>query len=250
MAGRALPPAANWPGYWLDPLVLATETRGMLHEDGGVRPLDDVTAALADLAVGAAAASAWLARQPAALVESLVVSMAGSPVEVAERLLSATGVAMDADELCERLTTAGVAAGRAIGAPELARRLRHDGRFVEVGVSRSELAEWGVRSCLDASAVGRRAWLRVEIDQGVLSGAGGPVPVQLLLALGVDAGARRAFATRYGPVALDHHPAQPTRGSLRPVALAARARLGDTLLLGFDPHDAVLVELVATHETR
>ena len=79
----------------------------------------------------------------------------------------------------------------------------------------------------------------------MLAGAGGPVPAGLVECLGVPRRARRSFSTRYGPVMLTHDVAGPARGSVRPVALATGAAVGDALLLHFDPDDGTAaVEVV------
>ena len=52
---------------------------------------------------------------------------------------------------------------------------------------------------------------------------------------GLGPAARRTFSSRWGPVTLAHDTLQPTRGPVRAVALAAGARVDDTLLLGFGP---------------
>lgn len=94
----------------------------------------------------------------------------------------------------------------------------------------AELLPGGQR---DGASPGR-ARLRIEVDAAVLRGASDPVPQAVVLALGVPSGGRRTFPTRFGPVALVHTTAQPTRGSVRPVVLAAGARTGDALVLEFD----------------
>jgi len=154
---------------------------------------------------------------------------------VAERLLSASGRAMAATEL--------VAAAKApVTAEALDTRLRRDARFVRVDEHRFELAEWGSTPFTEPGApppaqlfpAAGRSQLRIEVDAAVLRGAGDPVPLAVVEALGVPCGGRRTFATRFGPVALSHAATKATRGSVRPVALAAGACVGDALVLDFD----------------
>ena len=92
-------------------------------------------------------------------------------------------------------------------------------------------------------AAGGQLWLWVRVDDAVLRGEEAAVPVELAEGLGLDAGSRRTFSCRWGPVALTCEGPQPTRGSLRAVARAAGARLGDTLLLGFSPTGDLAVEV-------
>ncbi len=248
---------------WLatDPGGVVADTRRLLGEDGGVRGLDQVAAELVDAGMAAGDVGAWLAEQPVVMVDGLVVVGCGAPADVAERLLSATGRAMTAAELSTvgGDDTAAGANGRADALAGLEHRLLADRRFVRVSREEFELAEWGTEAWSDpnartpktlapscGAAPGAKAWLRIEIDHAVLSGSSGPVPLPLVEDLGVAPGAHRTFATRYGPVALSHKAAQPTRGSVRPVALAAGAGAGDILLLGFDAMAGnAAVELVA-----
>lgn len=261
---------------WLatDPGALVADTRRLLGEDGGVRALDQVAAELGDAGIAAGDVGTWLAEQPVVVVDGLVVVRSGTPADVAERVLSAAGRAMTAAQLWtaasgDTATGAGPTAGGA-GPTAAAKgsrntlaglesRLLADRRFVRVSREQFELAEWGTEAWSDPDATapqmftppGRArpaatAWLRIEIDQAVLSGSSGPVPLPLVEDLGVGPGAHRTFATRYGPVALSHKAAQPTRGSVRPVALAAGAGAGDILMLGFDAMAGnAAVELVA-----
>lgn len=239
---------------WLatDPAALSTETTLVLLEDGGVRPVDHVIKELERLGLNHDHTEGWLAEQPVRLVEGLVVSTGGSVAQVAERALSATGRAMTVPELATYTSVEG-AAGESAGLRAL---LHRDRRFVWVGDDQFELAEWGggdeattdaavePRAASDRPADGR-LWLRVDIDDGVLSGSGGPVPLPFVEALGLGAGDRRSYPTRYGPVALCNVGAGPRRGSVRPVALAVGATVGDALVLGFHPsQDDVVVTRV------
>jgi hypothetical protein len=88
------------------------------------------------------------------------------------------------------------------------------------------------------------AVLEVLVDERLLSGGEAPVPSSLVDGLGVGYRQRRTFASRFGPVALANDGAEPVRGPLRPIALAAGARLGDMLRLCFAPGGSVTVEVV------
>ena len=79
--------------------------------------------------------------------------------------------------------------------------------------------------------IGRRATLHVTVDDAVLAGATGPVPRTMARALGLRSGSRRTFPTRYGPVPVADDGDAATRGSLRPVALAVGAAIGDELII-------------------
>ncbi len=270
-------PVDGQPG-WIatDPVELVVETRRLLHEDGGVRLLEQVTKELEVLGMVPSHIGAWLARQPVRVVDGLVVLTAGPPAEMAERVLSATGVAMTTEELSSWARSDGTRHGidgvdsdppttdgsttdgsttHGATLDGLRAALQADRRFVQTSPEHFELTEWGAtpyRAPAPARGAppGRRVtaahrcWLHVEVDEEVLAGSPAPVPVPLVEALGLRRGARRSFSTRCGPVALTHDAARPARGSLRPVALAAGAGVGDTLVLGFHPdHDDVLVRL-------
>ena len=81
----------------------------------------------------------------------------------------------------------------------------------------------------------RPGTLRIAVDRDVLGGGSGPIPTSLAHALGMGRGSRRTFATRYGPVALAYDAEAPTRGSIRPVALAMGAAIGDELAITLYP---------------
>jgi hypothetical protein len=91
--------------------------------------------------------------------------------------------------------------------------------------------------------VEERLWLWVRVDPDVLQGAEAIVPSVLADGLGLAASVRRMFSSRFGPVVLSHVGPQPVRGSVRAIALAAGAREGDTLLLGFSDGGDVEVDL-------
>lgn len=232
-------PVPERPG-WLatEPATLVAETTRLLHEDGGVREAEHVAKELEAFGVAPEYTEAWLAGQPARMLEGLLVATSGAPLDVAERALSAAGRAMTVEELSAWARMPG---DRANG--DLRARLRRDRRFTRVDTDAFELAEWDGDPYEDGLG-GGRVWLRVEVDADVLAGACGGVPVDLVQDLGLHKGARRTFATRYGPVALSSD-GGPSRGSLRPVVLAAGAAVGDSVLLGFHPDDGdAIVEVV------
>lgn len=235
LAGPYLP--VNGHGGWVatEPATVLAETKRLLREDGGVRQADHVAADLRAAGFAPADVGVWLRRQPVTAVGGLVVDLSGSSADVAERLLSATGRALTAAEL--------VAAARMpCTADALDTRLRRDARFVRTDQHHFEPAEWGSAPFTDPTTPpsaqlfppAGRSQLRIEVDAAVLRGAGDPVPLAVVEALGVPCGGRRTFTTRFGPVALSHAPAKASRGSVRPVALAAGARAGDALVLDFD----------------
>lgn len=244
----AVPDRAGWLAT--DPARLRAETGRILREDGGVRPVADVTADLEALDVAAPDVARWLEAQPAAVVDGLVVALSGTEADVAERILAATGRAMSAADLAA-WTTPGPQGVRA-----LHERLRRDRRFLLVSRDEFELAEWGGDAFVEPApaappelfpdvARARRAQLRIEVDTAALRGASAALPLAVVEALGVPRGGRRTFTTRYGPVALRHTDREGWRGSIRPVALAAGAGPGDVLLLDFDAATATAsVELI------
>ena len=84
-----------------------------------------------------------------------------------------------------------------------------------------------------AASEGDRWWLWVQVDPDVLRGGEAAVPVALMEAVGLAPLTRCTFSSRWGPVTLAYDRPQPTRGSVRAIALAAGARADDILLLGF-----------------
>lgn len=232
------------PGWFsTDPVTLMTETTLALLEDGGVRPAEHVTKELERQGINHEHVDAWLAEQAVRMVDDLVVSTHGAAGQVAERVLSATGRAMTAAELSTFTDPAGTDGG--VGG--LRALLHRDRRFTWVGDDRFELAEWGGGDVSPSDPAVETPTdglleLHVEVDDGVLGGSIGPVPLPFVEALGLRTGDRRSFPTRYGPVALRNDGATPTRGSVRPVALAVGASAGDVLVLGFHPgQDEVVV---------
>ena len=107
-----------------------------------------------------------------------------------------------------------------------------DRRFVVGDDDALALAEWADTPTGGLELHDRPAGtLHVTVDDAVLAGATGPVPRTIARALGLRPGCRRTFPTRYGPVAVADDGQAATRGSLRPVALAVGAAIGDELII-------------------
>ncbi len=241
LAGPYLPAIGRTGWLATDPAGLRAGTGRLLQDDGGVRRLDHVTADLEVAGLASIDVRAWLDGLPIVILDGLVVAVSGNPTDVAERLLSATGRAMTAVDLA-------AAASMELEATELDSRLRREPRFTRVDKDHFELSEWGGEPFVEPDphapaelfpGAGRgaptgRCELRIEVDDDALRGTTAPVPLSVLEALGVACGGRRTFATRYGPVALSHAPDQASRGSVRPIALAAGAGPGDALLVEFN----------------
>ncbi len=225
------------PPAWVatDPVTLRAEARRALEKDGGVIRLDHVAADLERAGIARAHVDAWLLTQPVIHVDGLVVTRAGSAVDVAERILSATGRAMTEREIADLMPA------RHVPAVLGGRTMRHP-RFVRVDQDRYELTEWGTPPLAPAelfpeagrAKLGGRCQLQTAVDAAMLRGSAEAVPRSCVEALGIPIGGRRTFTTRFGPIVLNHNAGQPTRGSLRPVALAAGAKEGDLLVLEFD----------------
>ena len=90
-----------------------------------------------------------------------------------------------------------------------------------------------------------RAWLSATVDGDLLRGDESSVPDGIVRGLGIGWRQRRTFSSRYGPVTLANDGTEPSRGSLRPIAMAAGASTGDVLELGFAPEGDVVVEVRA-----
>jgi hypothetical protein len=131
-------PYQRVPGHdaWLstDPAGLLDETRSALAEDGGVRDADQVAKELAQWGLLDGHATAWVADQPARVVDGLLVSTAGRPAEVAERVLFATG---------HPLPAASLASAVDIDAADLAAAVGRDRRFRRSPGGEVGLVEWG-----------------------------------------------------------------------------------------------------------
>ena len=220
-----------------DPEMVISDTARVLCEDGGVRLVHHVHDDLASIGVSADQVDAWLAVQSVRFVDDVVVLTAGSPLAVAERLLAAAGSPLSTDELCAPDQTAG---------PLSVQALSRDQRFVRVGPDDWALSEWGALAAYEAHEAGTLS-LRVDVDAEVLAGAGGPLPMALARSLRLTDGARRTFASRYGPLHLTFDGTTAKRGSLRPIALAIGAMAGEVLTIRFDPgYDSLIVELTAS----
>jgi hypothetical protein len=89
-----------------------------------------------------------------------------------------------------------------------------------------------------------RTWLWVRISADDLRGQESSVPLAVVEQAGVRTQSRRTFSSRYGPLTLSYENGEPSRGSVRAVALACGADVGDTLRLGFSARTSdVVVEL-------
>lgn len=220
-----------------DPAMVISDTARVLCEDGGVRLGDHVRDDLASIGVSADHVDAWLAAQSVRFVDDVVVLTAGSPLAVAERLLAAAGSPLSTDELCAPDQTAG---------PLSVQALSRDRRFARVGPDEWALSEWGAVAADEGHEAGTLS-LRIEVDAGVLAGAGGTLPLALARSLRLTDATRRTFASRYGPLHLTFDGTTANRGSLRPIALAIGAMAGEVLTIGFDPvGDSLIVELTAS----
>jgi hypothetical protein len=82
-----------------------------------------------------------------------------------------------------------------------------------------------------------------QIEADLAAGGRAAVPAALVDGVGLAPLARRTFSSRWGPVTLARDGPQPSRCSIRAVALAAGARPKDTLLLGFSAAGDVAVEV-------
>ncbi len=260
---RAVPERPGWLA--VEPAAARRATAVCLDTDGGVRPLDEVRAELSDTGIGSGQLEEWLAASGAVVVHDLAVSVArGALRDALERLLDAHA------EPCSPALLAGDLnrGGRPEGAISVAAALRHR-RFRADGDGLFGLAEWGpsqppaapgpsasvsrrsparpepARTPPNRALAADRQWLAVEIDRDALRGAASEVTAALAEGLGMRPPQRRTFSSRWGPVSLAYESQAVTRGSVRAVALAAGARLGDTLLLGFSTDGDLAVKVQA-----
>lgn len=251
----AVPNRPEWTAT--DPRAVGDRTVSVLAGDGGIRRLADVTTELGDLGVAAHQVGPWVAAWGAAVVGDLVVSLRGSVADACERVLDASGTVLSVDNVAAVLA----GSGRNVPADDVARSLRSR-RFRRTG-DQVALATWPLPSAETPKAtkpatkkstirqpvrdVGARAdgpsWLWVRVDAAVLAGEEAEVPPALVDGVGVARLRRRSFSSRYGPVTLSHDGPSPRRGSVRAIALAAGATIGDTLLLGFSAAGSVDVEV-------
>jgi hypothetical protein len=268
MAGpyRPVPGHSGWVAR--DPSELVSESFRALHEDGGVRPPGAVRRDLLATGLAERHVDSWLERQPVRIVHDLVVAVTGSGADVGERVLNATGKSMTTGELSDWLQLLSTS-----GDPAL--KVLRDRRFLRVGPEDWELAEWGgvrFNPPLPVDDPEGEFTLVIRVDDATLAGAEdtisdvlaeslcladlsrqsgdrtGKIPgANARRARGTRAGVRRIFATRFGPLALSYDGVSVTRGSVRPIALAAGALPGDMLVVEFRPDaDEARVELRAS----
>ncbi len=231
-------PVRRRPGWVaVDPRPLAGRTDECLAVDGGVRHLSDVQAELADLEIRPEQLVAWLRANGATVVHDLAVLVTGPLADAVERVLDAHGRERTALEVEADLA----GGGRMVESGALDRVWR-GGRFTRSAKGALRLAAWGPDE-RPSSKKTPRLWLWVRVDEEVLRGSEAAVPAALVEGLGLAPLARRTFSSRWGPVTLGHDGAQPTRGSVRAIALAAGANPDDTLLLGFSGAGEVAVEV-------
>ncbi len=219
---------AGHPGWVaLDPAELLAETRRMLGEDGGLRLLAHVAKELGALGVEAEHVDSWLAAQPVRVVDGLVVATDDASNDVAERVLHACGRPLTTDEMAEWLPDGWEAAEDLWSS--------RDRRFVITDADTVALVEWGDGSdgeaALDQPDGKPAVTLRIEVGRDDLSGADGVVPLAVAHAIGLARGSRRAFTSRYGPMTVSYESDVPTRSSIRPIALAVGAAVGDEVVV-------------------
>ncbi len=261
LAGPYRPLRAR-PGWIAIDAQIVARTEACLSGDGGVRRLADVEG---EIGFDAGTSGAWLRANHAAVVHDLAVMVTGSLPDALERVLDAHGRALPPAEIVACLSEGGrdETAAR-VGATARKPRFRRlpDGTIAladwsdqhreappaRVGFRPAPLLPAPSRSTEAAAAeapevIDDRLWLWVRVDAQVLRGAEAPVPASLADGLGVTVPSRRVFSSRYGPVVVVHEGSHPVRGSVRALALAAGARIGDTLLLGFSKRGDVAVEV-------
>jgi len=249
-------PVPHLPG-WLavEPRPAVSRTAACLASDGGVRRLPDLQAELDDLEVSPGQFVAWLQANGATVVHDLAVLVTGSLGDAVERVLDAHGSGRTAEQIeCDLL-----AGGRSLEPGALERCVRSK-RFSRSTSGRIGLSTWGGEQRRPTKKASRpkksrpevstakesaseRLWLWIKVDDDVLRGSEAAVPAGLVEGVGLAPLARRTFSSRWGPVTLAHDGPQPTRGSVRAVALAAGANPDDTLLLGFSATGDVAVEV-------
>ena len=230
---QPVPGRPGWLG--LEPTGLVSRTGAWLSEDGGVRPVAELCAELAAEGMRAEHRGAWLATFPTILVDDVVMRIDGSLSVVLERVLFAVGRGQSAVMLAGRL-------GLTERVSEVREVLRRDRRFVRVAPDEHELAEWG--GCpfvAEPHPLVRdgRLWVEITVGRGTISGEPHPLPQDIVDELVPNgcvepAARRRTFTSRYGPVIVSDIAGAPSIVSLRHIALACGARIGDELGLGFD----------------
>ena len=104
---------------------------------------------------------------------------------------------------------------------------------------------WTVTELDTDDPASRRVWLTATVDDDLMKGRECSVSDGIVRGLGIGWRQRRTFSSRYGPVTLANDESEPSRGPLRPIAMAAGAGPGDVLVLGFAPEGDVVVEVRA-----
>lgn len=259
------------PG-WLatDPRSLLAATSASLQMDGGVRPLADLATELEVVGLRAEMLEGWLASSGASVIHDLAVLVTGPLADAVEGVLDAHGSARSLEEIAADLARA----GREVEPAALARlgrhrRFRAAGGTLALAAWQREPAEGSGReeprprdegggrpggtlgSVRDLAGPGApaprpgedRLWLCLRVDPELLRGVEATVPTDLVEGLGMAPRSRRTFASRFGPITLSYDAPLATRGPVRAVALAAGARSGDVLQLGFARSGEVTVAL-------
>ena len=266
-------PVPNHPGWLaVDAKGLTARTIRALAADGGVRRRVEIGAELGEAGVSAEHLDAWLAECGSVTVYDLVVSTAGPLADVLERILDAYGTPRHEQQLLVDLDRARrpLPAGALAVAARSGRFARGDDGSIRLASWPDDVGTAAIRPAPKSAARNRpaasqkqasatrprskpgatrvqtvqtvqtvqapsaeRLWLWVRVDSDVLRGNEAPVPAELVERLGLAPMSRRTFSSRWGPVTLTHHGQLAFRGSLRAVAMAAGALLGDSLELGF-----------------
>lgn len=265
-------PVGKRPGWVaVEPKTAVGRTTTCLASDGGVRRLPDVRVELADLEVTSDQLGAWLQGNGAVVVHDLAVLVTGRLDDAIERVLDAYGTGRTTAEIAAGLA----AGGRTVEEGVLDRAFRSR-RFTQAASGAIGLTSWGGEQPLpagrrrqrpakgngaksgrapakkvgEALSATARLWLWVKVDEEVLRGSEAAVPAALAEGLRLAPLSQRTFSSRWGPVTLGHDGPQPTRGSVRAVALAAGAGAGDSLLLGFSAAGDVAVEVRSGPDQR
>jgi hypothetical protein len=260
-----LPDRPGWSTVESRAVVLQTKTA--LTADGGIRRLADVNADLADLEVDGQQLVLWLGANGATVIHDLAVVVGGPLADAVERVLEAHGGPRTEDEIAADLADG----GRTVNPSSIRVAIRQR-RFARVENDGIGLAAWpdleqstakprrpqrdrarqpGLSPVMPVSRTPElhapridRLWLWVRVDADALRGCEAVVPVALMEGLGLTPLTRCTFSSRWGPVTLAYDRPQPTRGSVRAIALAAGARSDDILLLGFSgPSRDVVVQV-------
>ncbi len=262
---RPVPRRPGWVA--LDPATIVARTTSCLSADGGVRRLLDVDH---ELGVAGDQMATWLRTFQVTIVHDLAVSLAGPLAGAIERILDAHGRPLPISTIATLLAEG----SRPTAENSVVNAVRAK-QFRSSSAEKIGLLDWDAEPAEPATApkpkwqarrsaeppragmakspapkdkdrshhVGERLWLWMRIDDEVLRGTEAEVPAALVDGLGVTAGTRRTFSSRYGPVVLSHDGSRPVRGSVRAVTLAAGGCEGNTLLLGFSPGGELVVEV-------